>query len=367
MWLARLELNGFRCWDELDLALPPGRTALVGGNATGKTSIVEAAWYAATLSSHRAPDPALVTRGRENAVVRAHVDRAGRRQTVELEIRARGASRAQLGGSPVRRKREILGVLRASMFAPERVAVVRGDPGERRRFLDELILQLSPRMHATMREYDRALRQRNALLKEAGGREPSALEAWDAALASAGGEIFAYRADAARALTPHAAAAWRTVAGGEELLIAYHPNVAEPAPHASPGAWEQAILARLAERRRDEIVRAISLVGPHRDDVALDIGDLPSRAHASQGEAWLIALALVLGMRAAIAERTGEEPVLLLDDALEPLDPARRERVTEALPQASQTIITAADPGAVPGVLGAHVFAVEPGSVRARG
>ena len=363
MRLAEIELNAFRCWRELRIPFEGERVALVGGNATGKTSIVEAAWYAATLGSHRAPDAALVERGSESAVVRAHVDRDGRRQTIELEIRTQGASRVRLGGAPVRRRREVLGVLRAALFAPERVAVVRGDPGERRRFVDEVLVQIVPRMFGVLRDYERALRQRNALLREAGGREPAGLDVWDASLASAGAQVFAARADVVRSLAPHARAAWVEVAG-DDLTVAYAPNVADPGGNVSQ--WERAMHARIAERHADELARGVTLVGPHRDDVSIEVDGLPARAHASQGEAWLVALALVLGSRAVIAERTGEEPVLLLDDALEPLDPARRERVAKVLPEAGQVILTAADERAVPPALHARVIEVERGSVRER-
>jgi len=360
--LAEIELNAFRSWHELRLALDGDRIALVGGNATGKTSIIEAAWYAATLGSHRAPDAALVERDSESAVVRAHVDRAGRRQTIELEIRTQGASRARLGGAPVRRRREILGVLRAALFAPERVAVVRGDPAERRRFIDEVVVQVVPRMFGTLRDYDRALRQRNALLREAGGREPAGLDVWDASLAAAGAQVFAARSEVVRALAPHGHATWVEVAGGE-LTVRYAPNVPEP---GDPNAWERMMMERIAERRRDELARGVTLVGPHRDDVTIEVDGLAARTHASQGEAWLVALALVLGSRGVIADRTGEEPVLLLDDALEPLDPVRRERVVKVLPDAGQVILTAADERAVPAVLQATAFDVERGEVRLR-
>ncbi len=365
MRLARIELHGFRSWDELDLALPGDRIALVGGNATGKTSIVEAAWYAATLASHRAPDAALVAHGREDAVIRAFVDRKGREQIAELEIRTKGVARARIGGAPVRRRREVLGVLRESLFAPERVAVVRGDPAERRRFIDELVIQLTPRLYGVMRDHERALRQRNALLREAGGREPPGLEVWDAAISAPGGEIAAARASAVRALEPRLRDAWDAVAGQGSVAVAYAPNVPTPDDETSPEAWSTSMLVRLGQRRADEVSRGITLVGPHRDDVTLTVDGLPARTHASQGEAWLVALALVLGSRDVIAERTGEEPVLLLDDALEPLDPQRRERVADVLPQHAQTIVTSADPRGVPKSLGATLFEVERGSVRA--
>jgi DNA replication and repair protein RecF len=363
--LARIELHGFRSWDELDLALPGDRIALVGANATGKTSIVEAAWFAATLSSHRAPDAALVAHLRDDAVIRAHIEREGRAQIVELEIRTKGVARARIGGAPVRRRREVLGVLRAALFAPERVAVVRGDPAERRRFVDELVIQLTPRLYGVVRDYERALRQRNALLREAGGREPPGLDVWDAAIAAPGGELCAARAAAVRSLEPRLRRAWDAVAGEGAVDVAYAPNVPPPEDETSAEAWSASMLARLEERHRDEVSRGITLVGPHRDDVALTVDGLPARTHASQGEAWLVALALVLGSRDVIAERTGEEPVLLLDDALEPLDPRRRERVADVLPRHGQTIVTSADPRGVPKSLGATTFEVERGSVRA--
>ncbi len=366
MRLARLELNGFRCWEGLDLAIPSGRVALVGPNASGKTSIVEAAWYAATLGSHRAPDPALIQRSRVSAVVRAHTQRDVRQQVVEVEIRSQGASRVRLDGEPLRRKREVLGVLRACLFAPERVEVVRGDPLERRRFLDEILVQVTPRLAGVLRDYERALRQRNALLRESAGRRPDGIEVWDAQLSASGGEISARREAAIRALAPHAAAAWAAVAGRGLLEIAYRPNIPHPGVGTDAAAWAAAMLARIEERRSDEIIRAMTLVGPHRDDVAFGIDGLPARTHASQGEAWVVTLALALAAWSSVREATGgDEPVLLLDDALEPLDPARRERVAAALPDGAQAIITAADPGAVPDSLEAKVFHVGEGRVDA--
>jgi DNA replication and repair protein RecF len=360
--LAAIELNGFRCWNELALTLPEGRVAIVGANASGKTAIVEAAWYAATLASHRAPDSALVMRGRSSAVLRAQAVHQGRPQTIEMEIRTQGASRVHLGGAPLRRKREVLGVLRASLFAPERIAIVRGDPLDRRRFLDEVLMQLTPRLYATMRDYDRVLRQRNALLREAGGRAPPGLDAWDASLAGPGGELAAARAEALGALAPHASAAWEAIAGSGTLHTAYAPNIPDQGTATLATEWAKAMLARLSERRSDELLRGVTLVGPHRDDVVVEIDRLPARTHASQGEAWLASFALVIAAHRLLAERSGEEPVLLLDDALEPLDPARRERVGNALP-AAQTIVTAADPGAVPTRFGAHVIEIADGAV----
>jgi DNA replication and repair protein RecF len=357
--LSGLELVNFRSWGSLQLEFPEGAVALVGHNATGKTSILEAAWYVASLSSHRASsDAVMVAKGASSAIIRASIEREGRTEVVELELVTHGRPRTRLAGSPVGRRREILGIFRAALFAPERVAVVRGDPGERRRFADELLVQLHPRYHAVIRDYERALRQRNALLRDAGGRAPAGLEAWDEAIASAGGEICAGRHAAIAGLSPAAGAAFDTVGGDARLGVSYAANVAEPQPGASPHAWGEAIRRRLEERRSDELARGVTLAGPHRDDLEVTIGGLPSRTHASQGEAWLAALALVLGARASTAAHLGVEPVLLLDDAFSLLDPERRERVTGALPPICQIIATASDPRECPESLRWGMFGV---------
>ena len=349
MRLTALELVNFRGWNELSLSLPEGPIALVGSNATGKTSVLEAIWYTATLSSHRASsDSVLVRAGETAAVIRASVTHEGRDDLLELELVTQGRARAKLGGSPVGRRRDVLGTVRASMFAPERVAVVRGDPGERRRFVDELLVQLHPRYHAVIREYERAVRQRNALLRESGGRAPSGLEAWDEAVSRPGGELCAGRADAVRSLAPPAADAYRKVGGESALQTRYVPKVDAQSDGATAEDWTRAILEGLRARRGDELARGTTIVGPHRDDVELLIGGLPARTHASQGEAWLAALALVLGVHAAIGERVGAEPVLLLDDAFSLLDPERREKLGDAMPSEAQIVATASDERELP-------------------
>lgn len=350
MRLEALELGNFRLWDELSVAFPPGPVALIGPNASGKTSVLEAIWYVASLGSHRASaDAVMVRRGETAAIVRANVEHEGRRDLVELEIVTTGRPRTKLGGSPVGRRRDILGTLRAALFAPERIGVVRGDPSERRRFADELLVQLHPRYHAVIREYERALRQRNALLREAGGRAPSGLEAWDEAIAAPGGDLCAGRSEAIAALAPAASLAYRSVGGAVELGVRYLPNVTRPGDPADGAAWAEELRRGLTSRRGDEIARGTTLVGPHRDDVELSIGGLPARTHASQGEAWLGSISLVLGAHEAIAERVGAMPVLLLDDAFSLLDPERRDRLGRALPPDAQLIATASDPGELPG------------------
>jgi DNA replication and repair protein RecF len=359
--LAALELVTFRSWKSASIRFDDRITALIGPNATGKTSFLEAAWYAASLSSHRTSiDAALVREGEQAAIVRAEVERGGRLERIELEIVTKGRARAKLGGAPVGKRRDVLGVLKASIFAPERVAVVREDPSDRRRFADEILIQLHPRYHGVIREYERALRQRNTLLREhAGGRGGiEGLEAWNEALVAPGSELAAGRAKVIGALAPHAAAAYDAVGGDRSFEVGYVPNVPEPEDPTTTDAWAERMRARLAERRQDEIVRGVTLVGPHRDDLSISIGGMPARTHSSHGEGWLAALALVLGAHATVAAAIGDAPVLLLDDPFTLLDPERRERLVGALPDDAQMVLSAADPGEVPAALGARAVDV---------
>jgi DNA replication and repair protein RecF len=372
MRLERLEVVDFRNHDRASMELPAGVSALVGPNGVGKTNLLEAAGYLATLGSHRVgQDAALIRAGCSSAVIRAAVQRAGRRLLVDLELRPGSGVRGRVNGAPVPRARDLLGVVRATVFAPEDLGLVRGDPEERRRFLDTLATQRLPRYHGSRQDYDRVLRQRNTLLRSAGGRIPASalatLEVWDEKLASAGAEIWSERLRLVAALTPRVELAYQRLAGrDDEVDVAYVSSVAGTAGlDPDPVKLAKALRERLVADRAREVERGVTLSGPHRDDLALALRGLPARTHASHGEAWSLALALRLGSHWLLAEE-GEEPVLLMDDVFAELDRQRRDRVAEAALAAEQTIVTAAVPEELPPELNASVFHVEPGSVQLR-
>jgi DNA replication and repair protein RecF len=370
MRLERLEVVDFRNHDAAAVELPAGVSVLVGPNGVGKTNLLEAVGYLATLGSHRVgQDASLIRAGATAAVIRAAVRRAGRRLLVDVELRPGSGVRGRVNGAAVPRARDLLGVVRATLFAPEDLGLVRGDPEERRRFLDTLATQRLPRYHGSRQDYDRVLRQRNTLLRSAAGRLPTSalatLEVWDEKLAMAGAEIWSERLRLVAALTPRVELAYQRVAGRDDPIeIAYVSSVAGTVGlDPDPAKLAQALRERLVADRSREVERGITLSGPHRDDLALALRDLPARTHASHGEAWSLALALRLGSHRLLAEE-GEEPVLLMDDVFAELDRQRRDRVAEAALAAEQTILTAAVPEELPGELNAAVFHVEPGSVQ---
>jgi DNA replication and repair protein RecF len=372
MRLERLEVVDFRNHDRASVELPAGVSALVGPNGVGKTNLLEAVGYLATLGSHRVGQyAALIRAGSSSAVIRATVQRAGRRLLVDLEFRPGSGVRGRVNGAAVPRARDLLGVVRATVFAPEDLGLVRGDPEERRRFLDTLATQRLPRYHGSRQDYDRVLRQRNTLLRSAGGRLPTSalatLEVWDEKLASAGAELWSERLRLVAALTPRVELAYQRLAGRDDVVdVAYVSSVAGNAGlDPDPAKLAQALRERLVADRTREVERGITLSGPHRDDLVLALRGLPARTHASHGEAWSLALALRLGSHRLLAEE-GEEPVLLMDDVFAELDRQRRDRVAEAALAAEQTIVTAAIPEELPGELNAAVFHVEPGSVQLR-
>jgi DNA replication and repair protein RecF len=420
VYLTRLALTDFRSYAAAQLDLEPGVSTFVGANGQGKTNLVEAAAYLATLGSHRvASDAPLVRQGADRAILRAAVTSAARDSLVEIEINPGRANRARLNRAPVSRPRQVLGALRTVLFAPEDLALVKGDPDQRRRYLDDLLVATAPRYAAVRADYERVLRQRTALLKSlrgragarllaaAGGRSrdgragasdggnddgaaadgadprdvaggPAAtLGVWDEHLAATGAELLAARIRLTHAIRPLVASSYAAVAGDKRgVTIRYRQSFSsqgagprtgaaaadqpEPAPdQAKLAAWMRASLASV---RAEELDRGVCLVGPHRDDLDLRIGDLPARGYASQGESWSAALALRLAAY-ELLRAEGDDPVLLLDDVFAELDTGRRERLAAVAAGAEQVLVTAAVPDDVPPVLAGARFEVADGRV----
>jgi DNA replication and repair protein RecF len=453
--LTRLALTDFRSYATAELDLEPGVSTLLGANGQGKTNVVEAVAYLATLGSHRvASDAPLVRRGADRAILRAAVTSAGRDSLVELEINPGHANRARLNRAPVR-PRQVLGVLRTVLFAPEDLALVKGDPDGRRRYLDDLLVATAPRYAAVRADYERVLRQRTALLKslrgragarsyagarpgdgytgggprdedpgegqprdnwaaESGGAEPGGefngagaepagagpadqgggtrrgaltgpaagtLDVWDEHLATKGAELLAARISLTRALRPLFAQSYAAIAGDAGPVSmgyrqAYSTQRGGPragaaaAPQAEPAPDREALAAWMREAlvsvRDQELERGVCLVGPHRDDIEVRIGDLPARGYASHGESWSAALALRLAAY-DLLRRDDDDPVLLLDDVFAELDTGRRERLAAVAAVAEQVLVTAAVPGDVPAVLAGARFEVADGRVTRAG
>lgn len=350
MYVRHLALRDFRSWAELDLELTPGRTVFVGPNGFGKTNLVEALWYCATLGSHRvATDAPLIRAGAERAIVSTIVVSEGRELAVDLEITAGRANKGRLNRSPVRSTREILGAVRAVLFAPEDLALVRGDPGERRRYLDELATVRRPRVAAIRADYDKVLRQRTALLKSAtGGRyraDPGLLETldvWDGHLAAHGAELIAARLELVNQLAPEVEKAYQLLApASRPAAIAYRASVDLPEGSSDTAALVAALMEELARRRGAELERGMCLVGPHRDDLELRLGEQPAKGFASHGESWSMALSLRLASY-ELLRAEGSEPVLILDDVFAELDNSRRRALAGVAAGAEQVLITAA-------------------------
>jgi DNA replication and repair protein RecF len=372
-----LQLTDFRSYGSVDLPLEAGVTTFVGANGQGKTNLVEAIEYLSTMSSHRvASEVPLVRSGAARAIVRAGV-RAGlddpRRLTLELEINPGKANRARLNRSPLRNAREIIGVLRTVVFSPVDIAIVKGDPSERRRFLDDLIVARWPRVAGVRADYERVLKQRNTLLKSLSGRlrgspppadAESVLDVWDTHLARAGGELLEARLTTLADLAPHVSKAYADIAPtNNDASADYRASVnLEAYQGRARDSLSAALEAGMAERRAEEIQRGVSLVGPHRDDIALSLGMLPAKGYASHGESWSLALALRLGSF-HLLRADGVEPVLMLDDVFAELDAVRRERLASGVRVAEQVLVTAAVGADVPELLAGQRLRVAGGEV----
>ncbi len=375
MHVAALGLYDFRSYESLDIDLGTGPNAFIGPNGQGKTNIVEAVDYLANLGSHRVSSEApLVRSGAERAIVRAAVVRDERTALLEVEINPGKSNRARVNRSPLPKARELVGLLRTVLFSPEDLALVKGDPSDRRRFLDTLMSTRSPRLAGVRADYDRVLRQRNTLLKTIGaarrtGNTASALvtlDAWDDQLSRAGGELLAARLELLDALRPYVAESYGQVAADAapdrvEATCVYKPSFELPDSRDRDGLVA-ALAAALAARRDDEIDRGISLVGPHRDDVSLMLGALPAKGYASHGESWSFALACKLAAY-HLLRAEGDDPILILDDVFAELDRGRRDRLAVLVAEAEQVMITAAVPEDVPDGLLGRRFDVRDGGV----
>ena len=342
MRLLWVELKDFRNHENTRLDVPDGLVVAVGANGEGKTNLLEGMYYLFALSSPRVSATLpLVRSGAESAFVRGEVQAGDARVLIEVEIPSSAASRLQVNRSPLRRKRELRRQVRAVFFGPEDLDVVRGDPSHRRRFIDEAVVTLWPLRDPELRAYERALRQRNRLLKEWEGRgAPAELEAWDTELVKTGSAVIRARSAAIEDLAPLADHEFERLSG-YGLVCTYAPNLwGDP--------LEEAFEKRLAERRPDELIRKTSLVGPHRDDVELAVRDLGARSFASHGEAWGAALCLRLGLAGAVTAEIGDTPVVLLDDPFSALDPARQRGIADGLSGRGQVVISVADEAAVP-------------------
>jgi DNA replication and repair protein RecF len=370
--LTYLSLTDFRSYATAEVTLEPGITTFVGPNGQGKTNLVEAVGYLSSLGSHRvATDAPLVRAGAERAVLRGRVAHDARTILLELEINPGRANRARVNQAPVRRPREILGIVHSVLFAPEDLVLVKGDPGDRRRFLDDLLVARAPRFAAVRADYDRVLRQRNALLKSAGvarrsgGPDLRTLDVWDAHLARAGAELLAARLELVDALQQPVASAYAALARDSAgIRLTYQASLREEIP-AEPDrdVLAAALGAALAAVRAEELERGITLIGPHRDELLLTVNDLPARGYASHGESWSLALALRLAAYDLLTAGGGE-PVLILDDVFAELDADRRERLAKLVAPAGQVLVTAAVTADIPEILSGARFDVMEGRVR---
>lgn len=373
MRVTHLSLANFRSYAEASVDFGPGVTTLVGRNGQGKTNIVEAVHYLSTLSSHRvSTEQPLVRAGHTTATVRARVEKAGRSLGVEITLNAGRANTARLNRGAAK-PRDVAGILRTVVFAPEDLELVKGDPAARRRFIDALAVQLQPTLAGDISDYERVVRQRSTLLKTARGKaaDLGTLDVWDSKLCQLGGRIVAARVAALRQLAPHVATAYADIAPeSAACTVAYEPrSLNQDDLGGSAGEIAEALQRQVAEQRPKELDRGVCLVGPHRDDVAISLGDLPAKGYASHGESWSSALALRLGSFDTLTADGGPdadadgEPVLILDDVFAELDAGRRAALTARVARADQVLITAAVRDDVPAELGGQVLRVADGQV----
>jgi DNA replication and repair protein RecF len=360
MHLTHLSLNNFRSYSTLELPLSEKTHIFVGENGEGKTNVVEAIMYLALLSSHRvSSNSPLIKLGAEKAIIRARIKNESRESLIELEINEGKANRARLNQNPLRSQRALLGELKGVCFSPEDLDIVRGDPSERRKLLDHILVQRNPRLGGVIADYEKALKQRNALLKARAN--DSSLHPWDEHLANFGGEIIAARQSLISDLTPHLESAYNNISKKKTPTISYKSNILNPTKDKEEN--KRTILEKIFEVRNQERERGITLVGPHRDDLLINLGEHPVKGFASHGESWSIALSLKLASYQLLCA-DGDSPILILDDVFSELDESRRESLSELTSVAEQTLITVAVSNDLPkGILGAR-YKVKNGEVQ---
>lgn len=374
----QLSLVDFRNYAAADVALQAGPNVFVGSNGQGKTNLAEAIAYFATLGSHRvSTDAPMVRRGADAAIVRARLAHGARRIVLEVQVNKQGSNKARVNGSSIRPS-ELPRYAQVVLFAPEDLQIVRGDPAARRRFIDQLLTQRVPRMAGVLADYDRVLRQRNALLKSARARgvrgdQLSTLDVWDDKLVTLGSEIIDARTALAGELTDPLARAYADIAGADhEPGLDWSRSIdgADPDDEiagedaAATGATQDRFRAALADRRSAELERGITLVGPHRDDLVLHLRGLPVKGYASHGESWSVSLGLRLASAQLLrAESPLGDPIVILDDVFAELDVDRRRRLAELVADFEQVVVTAAVEPDIPDALRAHVVRVEAGRI----
>jgi len=359
MRVTKLALTNFRSYKELSLEFEPSLTTFIGDNGSGKTNIAESLIYLSYLSSHRtATNQPLLNLGSDQAIIRAEIERDNRSLQVDLEINASKANRARINGNPVKSQREILGALQIIYFSPEDLDLVRGDPSERRDFLDKLLITQSPRLAGVIADYERVVRQRNTLLKT---RAPqNALEPWTEQLIHFGAELSAERVKLVDDLNPYVTEHYRNLNEVKAASILYKSST--EGLSADVATNSEILSARAIEVAQQERDRGASLIGPHRDDLHLHLGDFPAKGYASHGESWSMAIALRIASY-TLLKSEGADPVLILDDIFAELDVARRKQLATVTQLAEQTIITAAVEGDLPPELESAKFYVSPGVV----
>lgn len=366
MFLSYLNLTNFRSYEELELELEPGITSFVGSNGEGKTNIIEAIGFLAYLRSHRtSSDNPLIKLESDKAYIRAKVNTAGRTELLEVEINQGKANRARINQQPVRSTRELLGHLRAVLFTPEDLALVKGDPNERRDFLDTLLISRTPRYAGVIADYEKALKQRNSLLKNRPHERD--LIPWDEHLASFGAQLIAARLQLISDLMPFVINAYRSISEGDEIRAVYKSS--QDLKGITAQDLEDEIVSLLPNLRRAEIERGLTLIGPHRDDLVLSLGPTPVKGYASQGESWSYALSLRMGAYSLLSREglgEGGEPILILDDVFAELDSVRRAALLALIETSEQVFVTAAVEEDLPKKFADRRFFVRDGRVQAR-